>query len=243
MATSVINLILSIFGICVSSIFILFWCGRFLCSHFLFRRTPGPGAGALWLSRTATNRRVVERNSTGVSPLVIAYFPTIRFNENMLPSRQDAMCAVCLGEYKEDELLRCLPQCGHNFHVNCIDAWLQQHATCPVCRMSLQGLFVGRLTHPLQSIPLLTDHLRAQSRNASEVCVAGSSGLVSAGGSLSGGNSASEDSLVCNGGPELSGSVLQSTERQTTRADILDETGRMDSHAVDLGPIQLGDRS
>ena len=67
-------------------------------------------------------------------------------------------CSVCLGEYKEGELLRFLPQCAHNFHRTCIDAWLQQHATCPVCRMSLQGYFVGRLMAPLQLSPALTEH-------------------------------------------------------------------------------------
>lgn len=47
-------------------------------------------------------------------------------------------CIVCLAEYHHEDVLRILPNCGHSFHANCIDIWLQQHSTCPVCRISLR---------------------------------------------------------------------------------------------------------
>jgi len=47
-------------------------------------------------------------------------------------------CTICLAEYHGDDILRILPYCGHSFHVTCIDIWLQQHSTCPVCRISLR---------------------------------------------------------------------------------------------------------
>lgn len=47
-------------------------------------------------------------------------------------------CTVCLAEYQEKDMLRILPYCGHGFHVTCIDIWLQQHSTCPICRISLR---------------------------------------------------------------------------------------------------------
>jgi hypothetical protein len=31
-------------------------------------------------------------------------------------------CPVCLGEFRDGELLRLLPECGLAFHVPCIDA-------------------------------------------------------------------------------------------------------------------------
>nr|CAD1822544.1 unnamed protein product [Ananas comosus var. bracteatus] len=40
-------------------------------------------------------------------------------------------CAVCLAEFRDGELLRLLPKCGHAFHVACIDAWLRGHVNCP----------------------------------------------------------------------------------------------------------------
>uniref|UniRef100_A0A7N2MVI3 RING-type domain-containing protein n=1 Tax=Quercus lobata TaxID=97700 RepID=A0A7N2MVI3_QUELO len=43
-------------------------------------------------------------------------------------------CSICLADYKDTDVLRFLPYCGHLFHVECVDSWLLLHATCPVCR-------------------------------------------------------------------------------------------------------------
>lgn len=43
-------------------------------------------------------------------------------------------CAVCLGEFNEGDEVRVLPECGHIFHVLCIDKWLYSHTNCPLCR-------------------------------------------------------------------------------------------------------------
>ncbi|CAD5186873.1 RING-H2 finger protein ATL54-like [Musa acuminata AAA Group] len=43
-------------------------------------------------------------------------------------------CSVCLGEFRDGELVRLLPKCGHAFHVPCIDTWLGAHVNCPICR-------------------------------------------------------------------------------------------------------------
>ena len=57
LAISVVNLILSIFGITVSSIFILFWCGRYFCSRVIF----APRSRGFIFSATGPgNRRVVS---------------------------------------------------------------------------------------------------------------------------------------------------------------------------------------
>ncbi|KAG0497626.1 hypothetical protein HPP92_002317 [Vanilla planifolia] len=45
-----------------------------------------------------------------------------------------ADCSVCLSEFRDGELVRLLPVCGHAFHVPCIDEWLREHVNCPLCR-------------------------------------------------------------------------------------------------------------
>ncbi|KAI3678525.1 hypothetical protein L6452_37821 [Arctium lappa] len=47
-------------------------------------------------------------------------------------------CAICLSVFEEEEIGRKLPGCGHAFHVDCIDMWLQSHSTCPICRAAIQ---------------------------------------------------------------------------------------------------------
>ncbi|KAF2291676.1 hypothetical protein GH714_028072 [Hevea brasiliensis] len=46
-------------------------------------------------------------------------------------------CAICLGEFGEEDEIRILPQCGHGFHIGCIDTWLGSHSSCPSCRQIL----------------------------------------------------------------------------------------------------------
>ncbi|CAD6240526.1 unnamed protein product [Miscanthus lutarioriparius] len=49
-----------------------------------------------------------------------------------------ADCAVCLSELADGEKVRALPDCGHVFHVDCVDAWLRSRTTCPVCRAEVR---------------------------------------------------------------------------------------------------------
>ncbi|XP_066999429.1 E3 ubiquitin-protein ligase goliath [Anabrus simplex] len=45
-------------------------------------------------------------------------------------------CAVCIEPYKVSDVLRILP-CKHEFHRSCIDPWLLEHRTCPMCKMDI----------------------------------------------------------------------------------------------------------
>ncbi|KAL9165241.1 hypothetical protein ABFS82_06G158600 [Erythranthe guttata] len=135
MISAGINLVMTVIGFTVSTLFIVFVCTRLICARIhlnatrrSFARSPG------------SDLNILERGIHGLEPVVVANFPTKKFRELCLSSKENVQCTVCLSEYHEEDTLRILPPCGHSFHATCIDIWLQQHSTCPVCRISLREL-------------------------------------------------------------------------------------------------------
>ncbi|XP_054583804.1 E3 ubiquitin-protein ligase RNF149 isoform X2 [Eptesicus fuscus] len=45
-------------------------------------------------------------------------------------------CAVCIENFKVKDVIRILP-CKHIFHRVCIDPWLSDHHTCPMCKLDV----------------------------------------------------------------------------------------------------------
>uniref|UniRef100_A0A1J3I1G4 RING-type E3 ubiquitin transferase n=1 Tax=Noccaea caerulescens TaxID=107243 RepID=A0A1J3I1G4_NOCCA len=70
---------------------------------------------------------------SGLDKTAIESLPVFRFSA-LKGSKQGLECSVCLSKFESVEILRLLPKCRHAFHVGCIDQWLEQHATCPLCR-------------------------------------------------------------------------------------------------------------
>lgn len=50
---------------------------------------------------------------------------------------EELTCSVCLEQVVDGEIIRTLP-CVHQFHAACIDQWLKQQATCPVCKFRIR---------------------------------------------------------------------------------------------------------
>lgn len=63
--------------------------------------------------------------------------PIFPYDEHYAASREDTQCAVCLGDYQLGEKIQQLPGCVHAFHAECIDEWLVNNYTCPICRTCL----------------------------------------------------------------------------------------------------------
>ncbi|XP_015638226.2 uncharacterized protein [Oryza sativa Japonica Group] len=57
-----------------------------------------------------------------------------------------AECAVCIVEFRDGDLARLLPRCGHRFHADCVGAWLRLHSTCPLCRAAALPLAASTAT-------------------------------------------------------------------------------------------------
>ncbi|XP_073047534.1 RING-H2 finger protein ATL80-like [Primulina eburnea] len=63
--------------------------------------------------------------------------PKHTYGEDKEQAEKLSDCAICLAEFANGEEIRVLPQCGHGFHVACIDMWLGSHSSCPSCRQIL----------------------------------------------------------------------------------------------------------
>ncbi|KAL8537212.1 hypothetical protein ACS0TY_012406 [Phlomoides rotata] len=73
---------------------------------------------------------------SGIDRTIVELLPFFRFS-SLKGSKEGLECAVCLSRFEGDEVLRLLPKCGHAFHVDCIDNWLVDHSSCPLCRNRL----------------------------------------------------------------------------------------------------------
>ncbi|KAG2695045.1 hypothetical protein I3843_08G171900 [Carya illinoinensis] len=104
-------------------------------------------ARCAWLRRSSTQTRSPARAQAlankGLKKKVLQSLPKFTYDSDGAknPKLSVADCAICLGEFMDGNELRVLPQCGHAFHVSCIDTWLVSHSSCPSCR---QILVVGR---------------------------------------------------------------------------------------------------
>ncbi|KAF3679870.1 putative cytochrome 77A2 [Capsicum annuum] len=184
MISSGTNLVMTVIGFAVSTMFIVFVCTRLICARIQLnaRRRSFAYASRIDLS-------ILERGLHGLEPLAVANFPTKKYGDLFFNSAEDAhdihsalcfacasssyrrtnsqQCIVCLAEYQEKDTLRILPTCGHSFHATCIDIWFQQHSTCPVCRISLRETpEKKRFMQPLFS-SAIRSHLAMNSLNIS----------------------------------------------------------------------------
>ncbi|KAL7612489.1 hypothetical protein Lser_V15G08308 [Lactuca serriola] len=118
------------------------------------KRPRSPPPPIISFGATSTTFDVADSHhlisfSRGLDDDVLVTFPTFLYSEVTIPHKgatdscdtaTDAStsgCSICLADYKSKDVVRLLPECGHLFHVKCIDTWLKAHPTCPMCRKEL----------------------------------------------------------------------------------------------------------
>ncbi|KAJ4944180.1 hypothetical protein JOQ06_013660 [Pogonophryne albipinna] len=83
-------------------------------------------------ARDRNQRRLGDAAKKAISKLQVR---TIKKGDKETESDFDN-CAVCIEGYKPNDVVRVLP-CRHVFHKHCVDPWLQDHRTCPMCKMNI----------------------------------------------------------------------------------------------------------
>nr|XP_043612258.1 RING-H2 finger protein ATL70 [Erigeron canadensis] len=74
----------------------------------------------------------------GLDEATLMSYPVMAYSDVKIKRKDSgsSCCSICLADYKGKDLLRQLPDCGHLFHVKCVDPWLRLNPTCPNCRTS-----------------------------------------------------------------------------------------------------------
>ncbi|XP_013771270.1 RING finger protein 150-like [Pundamilia nyererei] len=101
-------------------------------------------------ARDRNQRRLGDAAKKAISKLQLR---TIRKGDQETEPDFDN-CAVCIEGYKANDVVRILP-CRHLFHKSCVDPWLLDHRTCPMCKMNiLKALGIALNADCLDDLPL-----------------------------------------------------------------------------------------
>ncbi|XP_004327740.3 E3 ubiquitin-protein ligase RNF6 isoform X1 [Tursiops truncatus] len=74
----------------------------------------------------------------GLTKEQIDNLSTRSYEHSSIDSERGKICSVCISDYVTGNKLRQLP-CMHEFHIHCIDRWLSENCTCPICRQPVLG--------------------------------------------------------------------------------------------------------
>ncbi|KAJ8412388.1 hypothetical protein AAFF_G00127240 [Aldrovandia affinis] len=67
------------------------------------------------------------------------------------------VCAICLEEFLDGQDLRII-SCAHEFHKECVDPWLLQHRTCPLCMHNIMGTEIAARQAQRSRLPPNPEH-------------------------------------------------------------------------------------
>lgn len=48
------------------------------------------------------------------------------------------ICSICQLNLQNNDILRKLKSCSHQFHLNCVDQWFEKNVFCPICRTDVR---------------------------------------------------------------------------------------------------------
>ncbi|ESO93826.1 hypothetical protein LOTGIDRAFT_104529 [Lottia gigantea] len=87
--------------------------------------------------RYAHAKERLARRLASAAKKAIAKIPqrNVKSGDKELDSDFD-QCAVCIEGYKAHDVIRTLP-CKHVFHKSCVDPWLLEQRSCPMCKLDI----------------------------------------------------------------------------------------------------------
>lgn len=71
-----------------------------------------------------TNLNILRQNTT------VSSFSNVETSEDR--------CCICREIFQDTDIVRKINSCGHVFHINCVETWLESNTTCPMCRHDIR---------------------------------------------------------------------------------------------------------
>ncbi|XP_045832853.1 RING-H2 finger protein ATL66-like [Trifolium pratense] len=122
-----------LFFIAIFTIIILFTL-IFLCARWIFHNR-----GFLNPPQAPSHTTAFPSPSEGLDEDDIKKLPIILHQTDYSNRALEEMeCCICLSAFRDGEKVKVLPSCDHCFHCECVDVWLMNHSSCPLCRASLK---------------------------------------------------------------------------------------------------------
>jgi hypothetical protein len=75
--------------------------------------------------------------------------------EMFVPQEEEVVCGICQNCINENTIIRRMNVCSHRFHISCIDQWLNNNNSCPICRavITTPSNETTNATFPIPSTP------------------------------------------------------------------------------------------
>uniref|UniRef100_A0A673HX56 Si:dkeyp-86f7.4 n=1 Tax=Sinocyclocheilus rhinocerous TaxID=307959 RepID=A0A673HX56_9TELE len=107
----------------------------------------------LFIKRMYRNQQLRKENEKAIAKLEVR---TLRTGDPVL-CLTDVSCVVCTDSFKHKEKVTVLP-CRHLYHKKCIEPWLLEHPTCPMCKFHILKYKVS-LAKPAEPSSFRTEQL------------------------------------------------------------------------------------
>ncbi|KAL5101837.1 hypothetical protein RYX36_006164 [Vicia faba] len=122
------------FFIAVFSIILLF-TAIFLCARWIFRNRAilTPNVTPLQTLPYSSSSPSEGLDADAIKKLPIVLHQSDSSNRAV----EETECCICLSAFRDGEKVKLLPVCNHCFHCECVDSWLVNRSSCPLCRASL----------------------------------------------------------------------------------------------------------
>ncbi|VAH81290.1 unnamed protein product [Triticum turgidum subsp. durum] len=99
------------------------------------KEAVGVGAGLLDKEAVGVGAGLLDKEAVGVGAGLLDKEAVVVDVET---KREEPLCAICKGPLAVGGgRCRRLRACGHVYHAECVDLWLQRKPICPLCRASV----------------------------------------------------------------------------------------------------------